>query len=92
MNKSKTELLRDLFSFIEYGNMDMAAECLSEDFLFSGPTPEPVGKKQFIELHTALRNALPDWSFNPANIEEHGDTVTLKVHITGTHLKEMSIP
>jgi hypothetical protein len=92
MKKSKIELVKDLFSHIEYGNMDMVTECLSDDFMFSGPTQDPVDKKQFVELHSALRSALPDWSFNPVNVEEHDNVVTLKVHITGTHLREMNIP
>jgi hypothetical protein len=92
MNESKKELVGKLFSYIKSGKRDEAGALLSENFMFSGPVPEPVDKKDFLEMHFALLKAIPDWSFNEHDIQEQGNQVKLKVKISGTHTKELNLP
>jgi hypothetical protein len=54
--------------------------------------PQPVHKNEFLGLQGALVAAIPDWKFNASDFREQGDTVTLKVHISGTHTKPLSLP
>ena len=65
---------------------------VAENFVFSGATPQPVGKKEFVGLQMALQEAMPDWSFNAAGFKENGDKVTVDMRITGTQTKELSLP
>jgi hypothetical protein len=60
---------------------------LADDFVFSGATPQPVGKKEFVGLQMALQAAMPDWNFNAS-----GDKVTVDMRITGTQTQELSLP
>ncbi|HEY3344043.1 MAG TPA: nuclear transport factor 2 family protein [Anaerolineaceae bacterium] len=78
-------LLRDCFAALEAGHFEDAAGYLSDDFTFSGPVPEPVGKKEFVGLQTGLITGIPDWKFNLHNVRTQGDTITCTVQITGTH-------
>lgn len=60
--------------------------------VFDGPVPQPIGKNEFIGLQGALVAAIPDWKFNAGEYKEQGDKVMLKVHISGTHTKPLSLP
>jgi ketosteroid isomerase-like protein len=48
----------------ESGDPKKMAEYLSDDMVFAGPVPQPVGKQEFIGLMSALVAAMPDWRFN----------------------------
>lgn len=90
MNKIETV---DAFSAaLESHDFDKAATYLSDDFTLSGPTPQPVGKNEFIGIQSAFMRAIPDWSFNSHDLQEQGEKVTSAVQITGTHTKELVVP
>lgn len=57
----------------------------TDDFMLSGPTPQPLDKSAFLGLHRALISAIPDWAFNATDWREEGDKVYATFHITGTH-------
>jgi hypothetical protein len=40
----------------------------------------------------ALRNAVPDWRFNPGEYKDNGDQVTVPIQITGTQTGELQLP
>ena len=58
----------------------------------AGPVPEPVGKREFLGLQTALVKALPDWKFNATDFKHNGEQMTARFQITGTHTGEISLP
>jgi SnoaL-like domain len=57
----------------------------TDDFIFSGATPQPVGKAEFLGLCQANHAAFSDFDFNATDFQEDGDVVTLNTAITGTH-------
>jgi predicted ester cyclase len=69
-----------------------AAGLLSEDLVFTGPTPQPLGKREYVGVQTALINALPDWKFNAQDFKEEGDRVTVPIRISGTHTGALNLP
>jgi len=77
---------------MEMGQPEKLADLLTADMVFAGPVPEPVGKREFIGLQTALVKALPDWKFNAMDWKQNGDQVTAVFQITGTHTGELSLP
>jgi predicted ester cyclase len=89
---SKTETVKAFSSALEYRDFDKAASYLSDDFTLSGPMPQPVGKNEFIGIQSAFQRAFPDWKFNLHEVEEHDDTVTGAVQITGTHTEDLVLP
>ncbi len=74
---------------MEAGNMAGYATLMADDLVFSGPVPQPLGKAEFVGLMHAVILGVPDWNFHIHDVEENGDTVDLKVQVTGTHTREM---
>ncbi len=64
----------------------------SDDMVFAGPVPQPIGKHAFVGLQSALVTAMPDWKFNASDFKEEGDKVMAKVHISGTQSAPLSLP
>jgi len=64
----------------------------SDDFQLSGPVPQPLGKREFVGLQSALIAAMPDWKFNASDFKEDGDKVMAKFHISGTQSAPLTLP
>jgi hypothetical protein len=89
---SNTDLVKSVLAAFESGDAKKAGSVLSDDMVFAGPVPQPIGRQEFVGLQGALVAALPDWKFNAGEYKEQGDKVTVKVHISGTHTKPLSLP
>lgn len=63
----------------------------SDDFTFSGPVPQPIGKEDWIGLQTLLGIAMPDFSFNISKVEEKGNVVRFTVAISGTQTQPLDL-
>jgi predicted ester cyclase len=86
------EVVKAGLAATEAGQFNKYAELLSDDMVFTGPVPQPIGKKEFIGLQSALVKAMPDWKFNATDFKEMGDRVTAMIRITGTQTGELSLP
>ena len=82
---SATDVIKEFLEASEAQDYDRAAEMLAEDFTFSGPVPEPLGKPQYVGFMRTLGVAFPDWAFNCSDFTDHGDRVEVTANITGTH-------
>ncbi|RJP81726.1 MAG: nuclear transport factor 2 family protein [Candidatus Zixiibacteriota bacterium] len=88
-----SEIVKNLFQDIESGNVREAGKYLTDDFTFSGPTPTPVNKREYLDLHAALLKAFPDWKFNLQNLQDQGrNRISGSVQITGTHTGTLTLP
>ncbi len=76
----------------EVRDIKTADSLFSDDMVFAGPVPQPIGKREFVGLQSALVAAMPDWKFNASDFKEDGDKVMAKVHISGTHTATLSLP
>jgi hypothetical protein len=72
-------------------DLDAVAGYLSEDFQFSGPTPEPVGKAKYIGLTRTLLAAFPDINFNARTAGVEGDVIKTTSQLTGTHTADLDL-
>ena len=86
------DMIKSGLAGMEMGQSEKLADILTDDMVFAGPVPEPVGKNEFIGLQTALVKALPDWKFNGSDFKQNGDKVTATFQITGTQTRELSLP
>ena len=77
---------------VEQGDFKKVEEFAADDLVFAGPTPQPLGKREFLATQMALHTAFPDWHFNATDFTEAGDVVTANVQITGTHAGELNLP
>lgn len=76
----------------ESNDVQMLTELVADDFVLSGPTPQPLGKQEFIGLMQIIHAGTPDFAFNVSNYEEHDDTVIAKSHITATPTGVLALP
>jgi hypothetical protein len=74
---------------VEQGDFDRVAGFLAEDFTLTGPVPMPLAKGEFLGLVRGLVAGIPNWRFNTHGWQETGDSVSVKVRITGTHTGEL---
>jgi len=89
---SAKDVVKEGLAATEAGDFAKLEGLVADDFSMSGPVPMPVGKREFVGLMMALRQAMPDWKFNPGDYQENGDEVTVPFQITGTHTGELQLP
>jgi predicted ester cyclase len=89
---TKTEIVKAFSAALEARDFEKAASYLTDDFVFSGPVPQPIGTREFIAVQSAFEDAFQDWSFNSHDEVEEGDKVVAAVQITGTHTRDLVLP
>lgn len=82
---SNSDLLKQGLDAFSRGDTATLSSLLTDDYTFSGPTPQPLDKAAFLGLHRALIAAVPDWTFTATDIREDGDKVYANLAISGTH-------
>jgi len=87
----RSDLVLELLHAEEEKDFDKVERYLTNDFIFAGPIPKPIGKKEYIETRRQLFNAFPDWRFNFSLIKEDENEVTGKIHVTGTHTRDLQL-
>ncbi len=86
------EIVKAGLATSESGQPGKFADWLSEDMVFAGPLPQPVGKREFVGIQSAMVAAMPDWRFNGKDFKQDGDTVTATFQISGTQTAELNLP
>ena len=64
----------------------------TQDFVFSGATPRPVGTQGYIDGQKAWFAGAPDFHIAFENLREDGAAVKADVRITGTHTQALALP
>jgi predicted ester cyclase len=86
------DVVKGAMGAADAGDWDKAASFFSDDMVFAGPVPEPMGKDGFVGMQKAMRAGIPDWKFNASDLKEDGDKVTATLQITGTQTAELKLP
>lgn len=89
---SNTELVQTGMKAWEANDEATLASLVAEDFVLTGPTPQPLGKAEFIGFMHIMLTAFPDFAFNISHMEGSADTVIAHSHITGTHTGPLALP
>jgi predicted ester cyclase len=89
---SGIDIVKSALAAAEAGDYAKVSGMLTEDMQFAGPVPNPVGKKEFIGIQSAMVAGIPDWKFNAADYKEQGDKVTAVLQITGSQTRELRLP
>jgi predicted ester cyclase len=77
---------------LEGKNFDYVRDNTSDDMLFSGPIPQPIGKRDYMEMYRALFRAFPDWRYNLSNFKQVGNRVFFHARATATHSGVLDLP
>ncbi len=84
-------LVEAFFTAFEAGDYDTAASYMSDDFQFSGATPEPISGQAWIGLSASMRAAFPDLRYNFRVKSVAGDVVTTSNQLHGTHTEDFDL-
>jgi steroid delta-isomerase-like uncharacterized protein len=88
-SNDKKALPRRVFhEILNEGRLDVADEIVASDFLLHSPTrPEPFeGPEGFKGFVTDLRRGFPDLKVTIHQMIAEGEIVSIRSHVTGTHL------
>lgn len=90
---SAIDTVNTLLTALQSGDMELAANTLSDDFTMSGFAPKTLNKNQFLVTHSNLLAAMPDFSYNLSSeqVEANGEVQT-EIEITGTQLNPLTLP
>jgi predicted ester cyclase len=88
---SSIDLVRTGLEAWERGDTTTLASQLTDDFVLSGPLPQPIGRDQFLAVYRALHTAIPDWQFHARDFREEGHQVHVTVEVTGTHTGPLAV-
>ncbi len=72
-------------------DLNALADFLADDFEFSGPIPDPVGRDQFLGLMELMWNAFPDIQFNTQLVNIKGNVVHFTNQLAGTHTGDLDL-
>ncbi len=89
---SPADVVKTFITALQAGEMEEAARFMADDFVERGWTPQALDGQKFLAMMSALRNAMPDFSFNLGNVSEKGDGADALIAITGTHTRDLSLP
>ncbi len=92
MSATAIDTVRAFITALETNDQDTAESYLSDNFIFSGWTPRPLNKSDFLTVMGGLKAGIPGLIFNLHNIEEQGNTVTGTMQIAGYQSDSFILP
>ncbi len=87
-----TEIVQTFITALQSGDMDLAAQNMTDDFVFEGWVPQALNKGEFLALQSELHAAMPDYAFNLSDTREQDGAVRSLIQISGTHTQTLSLP
>src|SRR5436309_6871794 len=85
------DTVKTCITALQSGDIELAASILSDDFLLTGLTPNPMRKNELLALQGELLTAMPDFSYNLAGIHREERDVIALIQITGTHTRDLTL-
>ncbi len=89
---SAIDTVRNFVTALEDNRDEEVTNALSEQFLFTGWTPKPLNKTDFLTTMKELKSGIPSLMFNLHNLAEQGNGVTGSIQIAGYQSDSFSIP
>jgi hypothetical protein len=89
---SIVETVKALVTALQSGDMELAANLLSDDAMVSGFAPKPLTREEFLTLQSQLLAAMPDFSYHLSEVRSRGNEVHALVRISGTQNSTLELP
>ncbi len=86
------QITQKLVKAIEDQDWDGAQALLAKDYTFSGAVPQPIGGAEWLGVHRALANAMPDLRFNFTATGGNDGIVEGTVQMSGTNTGDLALP
>jgi ketosteroid isomerase-like protein len=90
--KSAKEIVEQLWSHFESGNVAALTELIHPDCHFRMPGMEVRDRNAVVGMLGAWRTAFPDMRHAAVHSVESGDTVAIELTVQGTHTGPMQMP
>ena len=88
---STIETVQNFITALEDNRDDEVTGVLHSQFMFTGWTPKPLNKTDFLTTMKELKAGIPSLMFNLHNLAEQGNTVTGSIQIAGYQSDSFSI-
>ena len=82
---NRRETVQALMDAVQKGDLRLADSMLADEFQFSGPVPEPIGKEAWLGMSSSLQTAFPDLDYHFRVIGTVGEVVRATSQLSGTH-------
>jgi len=79
------ETTQSLMSAIQKADFEKARSLLTDDFVFSGPIPEPINGAEWLGVSANLKAAFPDLDYQFRVEGANGNVVNIVAKLKGTH-------
>jgi len=89
---SAIDTVKTFITALQAGDLELAAQYMSDDFSMSGWTAQPIGKGEFLAMQSELHAALPDLTYHLSDLQEDRDSVTGLMSLSGTHTQDLALP
>ena len=89
---SAVETVQNFISALEDNRNEEVTNALDQEFMFSGWTPKPLNRADFLTTMKELKSGIPSLMFNLHNLAEQGNTVIGSMQIAGYQSDSFSIP
>ena len=89
---SLVQVVKTFITALQAGEMEEAAQYMTDDFVERGWTPRPLDGHAFLAMMSALCNALPDFSFHLSETSERGEEVEAFISVAGSHARDLALP
>jgi ketosteroid isomerase-like protein len=76
------ETVRTLMEAVQIGDYTTVKSLPSDDFMFSGPVPEPINGEQWLGMSASMKAAFPDLDYH---FKVDGNVVKTSTQLSGTH-------
>jgi len=85
------EVVQKFVDAFRANDLDTCMDCVSADFKFSGPVPEPQSAEQWMGMVKGMHAAMPDINYNLQITGAHDNHVHMETQLTGTHTAEWDL-
>lgn len=94
------EVVKNFMAALEASNFDTASTYLADNFIFSGWTPQPLAKEQFLTVMSSLKEGIPNLTYNFQVVHDKRDPqdklqesyVKITTRMTGTQTDSFILP
>ncbi len=85
------ETVQTLMEAVQSGDYKKARSLLSDDFMFSGPVPEPINGEQWLGMSASMKAAFPDLDYHFQVEGAEGEVVKTSSQLSGTHTGDFDL-
>jgi len=80
-----------LMNAVQMGDFTKAKSMLSDDFMFSGPVPQPINGDAWMGMSMGLKKAFPDLDYHFHVHSVEGDVVNIAAELKGSHHGDLDL-